>query len=270
MQPSSIPDAVPAIPLSRETPGLVWTRDQVGRLGGVGVPCSLDTAATGVLTTNTPVELEEDAFVVLGQRIGTGRQGIVYSVATCHHICVKVCRNDRAAKQFRRERLGVRHFDSLGVAYPAILAGDAFGKWIVKEQWHGVETGEIMLSATQRQLPPRAISSLHEHVEKFEKAGLCADWMPSNVVFGPGGCATFETSVWPVESCGWSFATCFLPVWLPHGVAESYLEGFPPYIWAAPGIDETQRAWRTDPAYETWRALFGEAFPMFCSDWWMT
>jgi hypothetical protein len=236
------------------------------RRGDVAPPRSLETAATGVLAANTPVELEEGAFVVLGQRIGAGRQGVIYSVATCDRACLKVSRNDIAAKQCRRERLGVSHFDSLGVAYPAILAADGFGKWIVKDRWYHVETGETVLTANQRRLSQHTITSLHEFVQKFESAGMCADWMPSNLVFGAHGCATFETSVWPVESCGWSFTTCFLPVWLPHGVAEASLTGFPPYIWPAQQAAKVRRLWATDPGYDMWRTLFGE-FPTLCPDW---
>jgi hypothetical protein len=238
------------------------------RLSDVAPPRSLDTAVTSVLAANTPVELEEGMFVVLGQRIGAGRQGVVYSVATCDRACVKISRNDIAAKQCRRERLGVSRFDSLGVAYPAILAADSLGKWIVKDRWYHVETGETLLTANRRRLMPQAIIALHEFVQAFENAGLCADWMPSNVVFSPGRCATFETSVWPVESCGWSFTTCFLPVWLPHGIAEGSLTGFPPYRWPAQQVAKVRRLWETDPGYETWRTLFGD-FPTLCPDWWI-
>ncbi len=228
---------------------------------------SLDSVRTGLLPANTPCELEEGAFVVLGERIGEGRQGTVYSVATCDRACIKVCRNEAAAKQFRRERMGVRHFDALGIAYPAILAADALGKWIVKERWRQVDTGGDLLATSQRLLPSRSIWSLAKYVQKFEKSGLCADWMPSNVVFGPAGCGTFETSVWPVESSGWSFSTCFLPMWLPHGVMESDLEGFPPYDWWAPGKEAALRAWNYHPSYVLWRDLFGD-FPMLCLNWW--
>lgn len=268
MSPSSIPDTIPAIPLPRQLSGLVWTREELGRLDDTRSPQTLDQAATDWLLPGTPVELEQDAFVVLGNRIGEGRQGIVYSVTTCDDACVKVCRNDIAAKQFRRERLGIRHFDELGVCFPAVLAGDSLGRWIVKERWRSAETGELLLEARQRRLPPLAILSLKEYVQKVEKAGLCADWMPSNVVFRPNGCASFETVVWPVEHYGWSFATCFIPVWLPHGVIASSLGGFPPYDWRS-GIDVARRAWECDPGYETWRELFGD-FPTLCRDWWIT
>lgn len=269
MSPSSIPDAIPPIPIPRDVPGLVWTREQLGSLGAVGLPRPLDAAATGLLPVNTPVELEAGTFVVLGERIGEGKQGIVYSVATCDEACVKVSRNDRAAKQFRRELLGVGYFDALGVAYPMILAADGFGRWIVKERWLGVERGDALLAVNQRRLPLGAIRSLHEYVKRFETAGLCADWMPSNLVFERGVCATFETAVWEVQTSGWSFMTCFLPVWLPHGIAETDLEGFPPYKWPARAIGEARRAWDIDPAYETWRNLFG-SFPTLCRDWWRT
>lgn len=269
MRPSSIPDTISALPLPRGVPGLVWTQDQLTRRAGVGSPRTLDAVATGLVAANTPVEFEEDAYVILGERIGAGRQGFVYSVATCEHACVKVCRNDRAAKQFRRERLGVRHFDELGVAYPAIIGADSFGQWIVKERWRGIKTGEGLLAAGERRLSPPVILALHNYVRKFESAGLCADWMPSNVVFGPDECATFETSVWLAESHGWSFMTCFLPVWLPHGVAEGSLAGFPPYRWPAQDVAKVRQLWATDPRYESWRTLFGD-FPTLSPDWWIT
>lgn len=268
MSSSSIPDTIPAIPLPRQIPGLVWTHDQIRALNTVRSPLPLELAWSDDLPPDTPVELEQNGFVVFGNRIGEGRQGVVYSVATCDHVCVKVYRNDLAAKQFRRERLSIHHFEKTEVGFPSIIAGDSLGKWIVKERWRNIETGDALLRLNQQCLPPIAIQSLKAYVQKFEEAGLCADWMPSNVVFRAGGCATFETTVWPIQSCGWSFLTCFLPVWLPNGVPASSLVGFPPYNWCA-DIDETRRAWDCDPTYAMWRKLFGE-FPTLCRDWWIT
>lgn len=267
MSPSSVPESVAALPLPHDVPGLVWTRNQLERLGTVGLPGTIEIAATGLLPVNTPVELEEGAFVILGEKIGEGRQGIVYSVATCDQACLKVCRNERAAKQFRRERVGAQYFDALGITYPRILAADELGRWIMKERWQQPESGNIQLVTGLPRLSPLAIHSLHEYVRKFERAGLCADWMPSNVLFRPGGCATYETAVWKVESSGWSFSTCFLPVWLPHGVAESSLQGFPPYVWSAVSLNAARHAWDFHPEYKLWRDLFGE-FPQLCPDWW--
>ncbi len=199
-----------------------------------------------------------------------GRQGIVYSIATSQHACLKLCKNERAAKQFRRELLGVRHYDALGVEYPEILGADGFGRWLVKERWHDAQnTGESVLAVSSRRLPECWIHALHRYVKKFEQAGLCADWMPSNVVFTKDGCATFETSVWPIESQGWTFGGCFLPLWLPDGVQEASLDGFPPYKLPARHLDVARNAWMTDPTYETWRKLFKE-LPALCVDWWST
>ena len=266
-----IPDTIPAIPLSRSIPDLVWTREQLVGLRGVRQPRSLESIGFALVPESTPIELEENTFVVVGEKLGEGLQGVVYAVATSPHACVKLCRNERSAKQFRRERLGVRHYNALSVGYPAILGADAYGRWIVKERWYETEdTGERALAVASRILPPHLIHSLHSYVHKFQEAGLCADWMPSNVVFRPGDCATFETSLWPIETHGgWNFTGCFLPVWIPDGVPESMLEGFPPYNWPARRIEAARSAWMTDPAYETWRELYGD-FPKLCPDWWVT
>lgn len=259
---------MPAIPLDRSIPGLVRTAEQVADFHQVGPPRALGDLRVDSIPENTSVELEEGAFVILGHVIGAGKQGIVYSVGTCEYACVKLCRNAAASKQFRRELLGLRQFDALGISYPSILGADSRGTWIVKQRWGHVETGESLLASNHRILPPRAVASLHEYVLVFKRAGLCADWMPSNVVFHPGGCATFETSVWPIRSYGWTFERCFLPAWLPHGVAESSLEGFPPYTWLAANIKAARRAWMHDPDYRPWRDRFG-VFPAPNSDWWV-
>jgi hypothetical protein len=267
MMSSSIPDSIAAPPLPREIPGLVWNREELGTLRARGLLHPIGSAVIDPIPPNTPIELEAGAFVVLGEPIGEGRQGVVYSIATCDRACIKICRNEVASKQFRRELLGIPRFNELGIAFPSVLAADRFGRWIVKERWRGVQSGNTLLAANERRLPPWAVRSLYEYVEKFEKSGLCAAWMPSNVVFGQRKCATFETAFWPTDSYDWTFRTCFLPVWLPHGIPESCLEGFPPYKWRATGIEDARRAWESDEAYEPWREMFGD-FPELSSDWW--
>lgn len=264
---STIPEQMASIPLNRKMPGLVFNWEQVAGLQGVKQIRSLESIEFDEIPENTAVEFEPDTFIVLGKKLGEGKQGIVYAVATSPTACLKIGWNEKSAKQFRRELLGVQHYDALGVKYPEILGADGYGRWIAKKRWRDVQNTGATALAVGRRLPDFLIRALHRYVVKFEQTGLCADWMPSNVVFTTNGCATFETPIWHIKSHGWTFASTFLPLWIQEGISESILTGFPPYNWPANDIEAARKAWATDPTYETWRKLFGE-FPKLCSEWW--
>jgi hypothetical protein len=268
-EPSSIPAAVPPIPLDRRVPGLCWERARLRDIPGCLPPASLREVAFGPVAENTPVEVEEDTFVVVGKRLGCGRQGVVYHVATCPEACIKLCKNERSAKQFRRELLGVAPYLDAGVPFPPILGADGFGLWIVKSLWNeGQLDGVRVLGRHNRLLPASHVHSLHEYVTTFERRGWCIDGLPTNVVFTPQGCGNYETTLWRAPPDGtWTFARCFLPLWLPDPVDESSLDGFPPFHVDAQKFERLRLSWETALEYTAWRETFG-AFPDLCPDWW--
>lgn len=270
MSASSVPDSVTPIPLNRTVDGLVWRKDQISTLQVTTPARNIETVGFGECLEKSLIEFEENGYVLVGRKIGEGRQGLVYSIATTDEACLKVCRNERSAKQFRREICGATHFNRLSVIYPSFLGADRLGRWMFKARWSNVETGASSLNANGRVLPRHYVIALWNYVRIFEKAGLCVDWMPSNVVFRGDTCATFESTVWLRETNPtWSFASCFLPFWLPHGPKESSLSGFPPYTITSHQLKLLRFAWDTDATYEVWHSFFG-SFPDLSTDWWTT
>jgi hypothetical protein len=250
-------------------PGLCWDRARLRDLRGCLPPTSLSKVAFGLVAENTPVEVEEDTFVVVGKRLGCGRQGVVYHVATCPDACIKLCKNERSAKQFRRELLGIPHYLDAAVPFPPILGADGCGLWIVKSLWHELQIdGASVLRRYNRLLPKSDVRSLHDYVMAFERRGWCIDGMPTNVVFTPQGCGNYETTLWPAPPDGtWTFARCFLTWWLPDPIDESSPDGFPPFHVDALTVEGLRRSWESASAYRVWRETFGQ-FPDLCPDWW--
>jgi hypothetical protein len=149
-----------------------------------------------------------------------------------------------------------------------MLGADRLGRWIIKARWSDVETGEAAMTEYKRELPDAHAIALYDYVQVFEAAGLCVDWMPSNVVFRGGRCGTFETSVWDHRThAAWNFRSCFLPAWLPDGPPEASLVGFPPYPIPSRQLDNLRKAWYAKPSYGIWRSLFGD-FPELSPEWW--
>jgi hypothetical protein len=193
----------------------------------------------------------------------------VYHVATCPDACIKLCKNERSAKQFRRELLGVSHYLDARVPFPPILGAHESGLWIVKALWHERQLdGVSVLGRYSRLLPASHVRSLHDYVMTFERRGWCIDGLPTNVVFTPQGCGNYETTLWPAPPDGtWTFARCFLPLWLPDPVDESSPDGFPPFHVEARTVEGLRRSWEGESAYRPWREAFGP-FPDLCPDWW--
>jgi hypothetical protein len=266
---SSIPGAVPPIPLSRSIPGLCWSGSQARALSGALQPRSVQEVGYEPVLPGTPLELEPDTFVVVGEKVGEGRQGIVYAIATCPGACIKLRKTDKAAKQFRREMLGYPRYVELNVPCPAILGANETGLWILKTLWReGVPNGPGVLNMFQRALPAGVVRLLRDYALRFETVGLCVDGLPTNVLFTPHGCGSYETTLWPSPPTGsWTFAGCFLPMWLPDDIPQESADGWPPFRLSADMVNRVRSAWATGPAYAPWRDAFGD-FPDLCPEWW--
>lgn len=218
---------------------------------------------------NTCLVLDGETSVVIGKQIGEGCQGCVYELANCPGVCIKLCRNERAAKQFRRELLGYPHYIRLDVPCPTIVGADGAGRWILKERWRAdVPAGVALLRRERRVLPPDIVRMLGNYVRCFEDSGWCVDGTPSNIVFLSNGCGNFETTLWPSRSTdSWTFASCFLPMWLPRVVPLVSEHGWPPYTLPPGLLGELRTEWRSAPHFAPWRDVFGE-FPDLCPEWW--
>jgi len=230
---------------------------------------SIDNHEFGSLLPGTPIELHKGQYFIIGELLGAGKQGFVYASETHNSICLKLCRNGKSQKQFRRELVGAPLFTELGIKYPPILDANPFGLWIIKERWRStVHTGLNILNRSGG-LSRTEIKDLHHYTTTFSERGLCADWMPSNVIFTPANCSTFETSFWKMDNeRRWSFSECFLPFWLPGGVAESAISGFPPYPLSEFQIERLRYSWTVSPEFAYWREFFGD-FPLLNRDWWL-
>jgi hypothetical protein len=263
----TIPDFIESPPWHSDILPLIWTRADLARGRSLRSPQPIPLATGGSLPPGSPVEIDDGKFIIVLEKIGEGHQGVVYSIMGCDDFCIKICKNQRAQKQLRRELFSAHHFQSRGISYPDILAADGGGRWIIKMRLKNSETGSALLARHQGHLPRRQVELLGDYVRKFEKDNLCVDWMPSNVIFGQTSCLTFETSLWSSPVQGWSFSRCFLPFWIPNGVPESAVVGFPPYNIDLGLLDCLKERWDHDASYSAWRQYFGR-FPDFHCDWW--
>lgn len=256
-----IPDRIPSIPIRRDIHARCASVEERGTsivdIGYESVP------------ENTCLALDADTSVVVGKQIGEGLQGYVYELANCPDVCIKLCKNDRAAKQFRRELLGYGHYVSLDMPCPVIVGADGAGRWILKERWaDDVPSGAALLQREGRVLKREFVRLLGSYVRHFEEAGWCVDGTPSNVVFLSNGCGNFETTLWPCRSSeSWTFARCFLPMWLPHVVPQVSEHGWPPFNLPPGLVGELRKEWLSAPSYAPWREVFGD-FPDLCPEWW--
>jgi hypothetical protein len=262
-----IPDFIEVQPWDSSILPLIWTRGELSHRPDFEPIQPVPFGMSESLPPKTPVEIDDGKFLVLFNKIGEGHQGLVYSILGSDKVCIKLCKNHTSQKQLRRELLFAHLFKSKGISYPEILAADGAGRWIIKAFWRNVHTGATLLAQNQRKLRKIHVNSLADYVQRFEKDDLCVDWMPSNVIFGTADCSTFETSLWHSLERGWTFSKCFLPFWLPHGVQESVLNGFPPYNIDLSLIQYLKDRWEIDPFYSIWRRSFGK-FPILHSDWW--
>jgi hypothetical protein len=229
----NIPTVVPALSID------TYLSDfKMGTLKAIYGCCSaipvselVQSGHSDLLEARSIVQLEDNAYIVLGQRLGVGKQGAVYSIAGNNDLCIKIGRNRDSQKQLRREIVGRKIFDDLGVSIPEILAHDSHGQWIVKRRWK--DTGNcatVILSQNERCLSEAQAAAIRQCADRFRLAGFCTDMMPSNVLFRGDSIAFYESSLWSLKvHPNWSFYRCFLPAWLPDGFQESELLGFPPY-----------------------------------------
>jgi hypothetical protein len=267
MLTNKIPDFIEATPWDAVIPPLIWTRAELSLARDVGSLLSIPLPTGERLPNKFPIEIADGNFIVLLNKIGEGRQGLVYSIIGNENVCIKICRNELSQKQFRRELLFANYFFLRGIAFPKILASDCAGRWIIKDYWTKQQTGTARLAQTGGNLSRREVESLADYVRTFEKDNLCVDWMPSNVIFEKANCSTFETSLWNSLDRGWTFSRCFLPFWIPNGVRESDLNGFPPYNIDLSLLQYIRSRWELDPCYSDWRDFFGD-FPTLHDDWW--
>ena len=218
---------------------------------------------------STRLALDAETSVVVGKHIGEGFQGRVYELANCPELCIKLCKNDRAAKQFRREILGYAHYTGLNLPCPMICGADGAGRWILKERWTAdVRTGAKLLQRAGRMLHPDYVRMLGNYVRRFEDAGWCVDGTPSNVVFLSNSCGNYETTLWSSPAAdSWTFERCFLPMWLPRVVPQVSEQGWPPYTLPPGLVGELRTEWLTAPHYAPWRDVFGD-FPDLSPEWW--
>lgn len=229
----NIPTVVPALSID------TYLSDfKMGTLKAIDGCCSaipvselVQSGHSDLLEARSIVQLEDNAYIVLGQLLGVGKQGAVYSIAENDDLCIKIGRNDKSQKQLRREIVGRKIFDDLGVTFPEVLAHDRHGQWIIKRRWQDTDNcATIVLRQNERCLSEAQADVIRQCADRFRLAGFCADMMPSNVLFRGDSIAFYESSLWSLRvHPGWSFHTCFLPAWLPDGLQESEFLGFPPY-----------------------------------------
>ncbi len=257
-----IPDSVSSVSIRRDVPGLCRTGPPSGAYR------TIEEIGYDPIAEGTTLGLAQDTFVEVGRQIGEGRQGRVYEVATCPGACLKLRKNDRAAKQFRRELLGYPHYARLNVACPEVLGADGEGRWILKSRWpDDLRSGIKLLEEHGRMLPPDCVRLLRGYAHRFEDEGLCVDGLPSNVLFMPHACGSYETTLWPSSPEGsWTFASCFLLMWLPEVIPQVSGDSWPPFRLPRDLIDRLRVSWLTGP-FDPWRESFGD-FPDLCPEWW--
>jgi hypothetical protein len=222
------------------------------------------------LERNLRLQIESNRYIHLGPKIGEGKQGAVYAVEGSEDLCIKIGRNARSAKQFRREIIGATIFSELDVSFPEVLAHDEHGQWILKRRWHASKNAApAVLYRCNRNLSPLQIATLKECVDKFFIHGLCPDFMPSNVVFCDSTIAFYESSLWSLErQKEWTFQRCFVPAWLPSGPNEAKLDGLPPYKISPKMYRSLQEDWGGKDTNSAWLQEFGDFQPL-STDWWL-
>ena len=235
-------------------------------LNGFDITRSLNSL---VLKSGTRVQLDWNTSVVLGEFLGRGKQGVVFAIDGSQEFCVKIVRNSRSAKQFRREILGARVFENLGISFPDIVAHDRYGQWIIKRRWREVEKCATRLLVNHcHELPLDMIHQLKNCATTIFENGFCADLMPSNVLFRESGIALYETSLWSSFSQpGWTFENCFLPFWIPRGPKEADFQGFPPFTLSKSSHDAMLADWRRAEFDTNWPLAFAAPIEL-CKEWW--
>jgi hypothetical protein len=267
----AIPDTVAPVAIHTILPGLVhhpkdvsnnWPAHRILPMTSDGFP--------DILPPGTIVAIQRDSCVILGPILGEGRQSRVYEIATCDQACIKLGRNRRSAKQFRRELLGYPIYLERQVRCPRILGADSQGHYILKERMPAtLIDGPSILKATARVLPISYVRALRRYALSFEAEGITVDGLPSNVIFHGDECASYETTTWDAPPRGeWTFASCFLLEWLPTVMSHRSPNGWPPFRLTTIELLALQHAWYRDKNYAAWREVFGH-FPQLCSDWWI-
>lgn len=246
--------------------GLAMQSSQTNRMS---VAKAVQSGASRSFPPGAILELDDRTSVTVEAMLGMGKQGAVYSLRGNNHVCLKIGLNALSAKQFRRELIAANEFTRLGVRFPKLLAYDEFGLWILKERWNVAQfCGTELLRLTERRLPENNIRQLKQCAEAFSNVGLCADFTPSNVIFASDGCCFYETTAWSSSSHrGWTFKSCFLPMWLPNGTPEADLVGFPPYAISADYFDSPENDLNSEENLRHWRLAFPRT-PLPHPAWW--
>ena len=266
-----IPDTVTPYAIDTSLPGLVhrlvnigeaWPGDHILPLTRAGFP--------NEMPPGTLISIRHDLSVILGGVLGEGRQSRVYELATCDQACIKLGKNARSAKQFRRELLGYKSFFYRGVLCPLILGSDSRGLFILKDILPPtLLDGRSILNSTNRILPLRYIQALSRFAALFEQDGIAIDGLPDNIFFNGNNCGSYETTTWKAPPYGnWTFAGCFLLEWLPTVVKHRSVDGWPPFRLTIKEFDDLQDAWCNHDDYSSWRSVFGQ-FPQLCEEWWI-
>lgn len=267
---------IPNVVSSKQIPAPV--RSAICELGNSGSDQSVVLQLADVirggevcsLRPGTKLAVDTDTIVIVGDLLGKGRQGAVYSLAGDSGYCIKLGLNARSARQFRRELVAATVFADLGFRFPDIVAHDAIGRWILKSAWKLERfSATKLLEETNRQLAPSHIDELLSCVAAFKEIGLCPDLTPSNVILTGDGISFFETTAWSMSrKTGWTFESCFLPFWLPDGPSEREQPGFPPFLLSSGTHEQIVKHWENGFRYQTWRKRLIE-LPRFNEEWWL-